>query len=128
VEALPWAMLQLAQANRLPAESRQVGIATECRPKRAAVLVGQAVSTANCEIETLAGETACPTSHASQRGGNAKVKPAGSCSTEKAKGFDLEAGNEIFVGHARGLPRRDIMSGSREAIDDRNRFVTVAAL
>jgi hypothetical protein len=40
--------------KRLPAQSRQVGIATESRLKYAAVLVGQAVrrevSPANCEI------------------------------------------------------------------------------
>ena len=36
--------------QRLPAESRQGGIATECRLMCAAELVGQAVSPANCEI------------------------------------------------------------------------------
>jgi hypothetical protein len=35
--------------------------------KCAAELVGQAVSPANCEIETMAGERACPTSDASPR-------------------------------------------------------------
>jgi len=70
--------------KRLPAQSRQVGIATESRLKYAAVLVGQAISPANREIETLAGETACPTSNASQRGGNAKQIP-GSCSPERRR-------------------------------------------
>jgi hypothetical protein len=51
----------------------------------AAVLVGQAVSPANCEIETMAGETACPTTDASQRGWNTKAKPAGNCSPERRK-------------------------------------------
>jgi len=61
--------------KRLPAENRQLGIATESRLKWAAVLVGQAVSPANCEIETMAGETACPTSDASQCRGNGKQRP-----------------------------------------------------
>ena len=72
-------------AQRLPAESRQGGIATESRLKCAAELVGQAVSPANCEIETMAGETACPTSDASRRGGSAKMKPAESCSPERRR-------------------------------------------
>jgi hypothetical protein len=63
-----------ASTKRLAAESGQVAVATESRLKCAAVLVGQAVAPANCEIETLAGETACPTSDASQRGSKAKEK------------------------------------------------------
>jgi len=84
--------------NDCGAESRQVGIATESRVKCAVVLVGQAVSPANCEIETMAGETACPTSHASQRGGKAQVKSAESSSPERRRlgfGHSWHAGGRL---------------------------------
>jgi len=54
-------------------------MATEIRLKCGG-LGGAGAFACQLRIETMAGETACPTSDASQRGGN-------------AKGLDLEAGN-----------------------------------
>ena len=77
-EFAPHALLRTCSAedllvlNDCRLKPGRLELATESRLKCAAVWVGQAVSPAVVSISHMTGETACPTSDASQLGRNAK--------------------------------------------------------